>query len=73
MVEGDVIDFAIIVTGGPDTPKRLVAPFFLAATAPAEDKKVVVNFTGLGTLLMKKGVPEHTCPKEGGKSVADFM
>jgi hypothetical protein len=73
MTESDVIDFAIIVTSGPDTPMRLAAPFFLAATAAAEDKSVVVYFTGLGTLLMKKGVAEHAYPKEGGKSVADFM
>lgn len=73
MAESNVIDFAIIVTSGPDTPKRLAAPFFLAATAAAEDKNVVVYFTGLGTLLMKKGVAERAYPKEGGKSVADFM
>ena len=73
MAENEAIDFAIVVTSGPDTPKRLAAPFFLAATAAAEDKRVVMYFTGLGKLLMKKGVPERTYPKEGGKSVADFM
>lgn len=73
MPDNTVIDFAIIVTSGPDTPKRLAAPFFLAATAAAEDKNVVVYFTGLGTLLLKNGVAERVFPKEGGKSVADFM
>ncbi len=31
------IDFAIIMTSGPDTPKRLASPFFLAATAAAAE------------------------------------
>ena len=67
------IDFAIIMTSGPDTPKRLASPFFLAATAAAEEMNVVVYFTGLGTLLLKKGIAEQTFPKEGGKSVKSFM
>ncbi|MCK7497481.1 MAG: DsrE/DsrF/DrsH-like family protein [Comamonadaceae bacterium] len=72
-MEQKPIDFAIIMTSGPDTPKRLAAPFFLAATAAAEDMNVVVYFTGLGTLLLKKGVAEQLYPKEGGKSVRYFM
>lgn len=67
------IDLAIVMTSGPDRPKRLASPFFLAATAAAEDRRVVVYFTGLGTLLLKKGVAETLYPKEGGKSVAEFM
>ncbi len=72
-MEQESIDFAIIMTSGPDTPKRLASPFFLAATAAAEEMSVVVYFTGLGTLLLKKGVAEHLYPKEGGKSVKFFM
>jgi len=67
------IDFAIIMTSGPDTPKRLASPFFLAATAAVEDMSVVVYFTGQGTLLLQKGVAEQTFPKEGGQSVKYFM
>ena len=67
------IDFAIIMTSGPDTPKRLASPFFLAATAAAEDMKVVVYFTGLGTLLLKRGEAEGLYAKTGGKSIAEFM
>lgn len=72
-MEQKPIDFAIIMTSGPDTPKRLASPFFLAATAAAEEMNVVVYFTGLGTLLLKKGVAERLYPKEGGKSVRFFM
>lgn len=67
------IDFGIVMTSGPDTPKRLASPFFLAATAAAEERSVVVYFTGLGTLLLQKGVAETVFPKEGGKSLAGFM
>lgn len=67
------VDFAIVMTSGPDTPKRLASPFFLAATAAAEERRVIIYFTGLGTLLLQKGEAEKVYPKEGGKSVADFM
>ena len=67
------IDFAIIMTSGPDTPKRLPAPFFFAATAAAAEMNVVVFFTGQGTLLLRKGVAEATFPKAGGMSVKHFM
>ncbi len=72
-MEQKPIDFAIIMTSGPDTPKRLASPFFLAATAAAEEMNVVVYFTGLGTMLLKKGVAEQLYPKAGGKSVRFFM
>ncbi len=68
-----IIDFAIIMTSGPDTPKRLASPFFLAATAAAAEMKVVVYFTGQGTLLLRKGVAETIYPKQGGLSVKHFM
>lgn len=67
------VDFAIIMTSGPDTPKRLASPFFLAATAAAEEKNVVVYFTGQGTLLLKQGVAEQTYAKAGGRSIKHFM
>lgn len=67
------IDFAIIMTSGPDTPKRLASPFFLAATAAAEEMNVVVYFTGQGTLLLKKGIASKTYAKEGGMPVKHFM
>ena len=67
------IDFAIIMTSGPDTPKRLASPFFLAATAAVEEMNVVVYFTGQGTVLLQEGQAENAYPKEGGKPVKYFM
>ena len=62
----ETIDFAIIMTSGSDTPKRVASPFFLAATAAAMEMNVVVYFTGQGTLLLKKGEAAKTFPKKGG-------
>jgi hypothetical protein len=67
------IDFAIVMTSGPDTPKPLASPFFLAATSAAEEMNVVVYFTGQGTVLLKNGEAENAYPKEGGKPVKHFM
>ena len=33
------IDFGIVMTSGPGTPKLLASPFFLAATAAAAEKR----------------------------------
>ena len=67
-----VVDFAIVMTSGPDCPRRLISPFFLAAAAAAEER-VIMYFTDLGALLLQKGQAEKVYPKEGGKSAADFM
>jgi len=72
-MEAPQIDFAIVMTSGPDTPKRLASPFFLAATSAVEDMNVVVYFTGQGTVLLQKGQAENAYPKEGGKPVKHFM
>jgi len=70
----DTIDFAIVMTSGEDTPRRLASPFFLAATAAAEEMNVVVYFTGMGTTLLKKGVAENLYPKaDGGMPLSHFM
>jgi len=72
-MEAPQIDFAIVMTSGPDTPKRLASPFFLAATSAVEDMNVVVYFTGQGTVLLKNGEADNAYPKEGGKPVKHFM
>jgi predicted peroxiredoxin len=73
MSENEVIDFAIVMTSGTAMPQRLTAPFFLAATAAAEEMKVVVYFTGMGTELLKKGVADSTFAIEGGQPIRHFM
>jgi predicted peroxiredoxin len=63
----------IIMTSGPDTPRRCATPFFFASLAAAMDYDVTMFFTIDGTLLLKKGVAETVYPKAGGKPVSAFL
>jgi len=63
----------IIMTSGPDTPRRCATPFFFATLAAAMEYQVKMFFTIDGTLLLKKGLAETIYPKEGGKPVSDFI
>ncbi len=63
----------IIMTSGPDTPRRCATPFFFASLAAAMDYEVTMFFTIDGTLLLKKGVAETVYPKASGKPVSDFL
>ncbi len=62
----------IIMTSGPDTPRRCATPFFLAQLAVVMEYDVSMFFTIDGILLLKKGVAEKIYPKAGGKSAAEF-
>ncbi len=63
----------IMVTSGPDTPRRCATPFFMATLAAAMEYDVTMFFTIDGTLLLKKGLAETVFPKAGGKSVAAYL
>lgn len=63
----------IIMTSGPDTPRRCATPFFFATLAAAMDYEVSMFFTIDGTLLLKKGMAEKVYPKADGKPVSDFL
>lgn len=63
----------IIMTSGPDTPRRCATPFFFASLAAAMDYEVNMFFTIDGTLLLKKGMAEKVIPKKGGKPVSAFI
>lgn len=63
----------IIMTSGPDTPRRCATPFFFATLAAVMDYEVTMFFTIDGTLLLKKELAETIYPKEGGKPVSEFM
>ena len=63
----------IVMTSGPDTPRRCATPFFFASLAAAMDYDVTMFFTIDGTLLLKKGVAETIYPKAGGKPVSAFL
>jgi predicted peroxiredoxin len=63
----------IIMTSGPDTPRRCATPFFFASLAIAMEYDVTMFFTIDGTLLLKKGMAETIYPKAGGKPVSEFI
>ena len=63
----------IIMTSGPDTPRRCATPFFFASLAAAMEYDITMFFTIDGTLLLKKGMAETIYPKAGGKPVSDFI
>ncbi len=63
----------IIMTSGPDTPRRCATPFFMASLGAAMEYQVDMFFTIDGTLLLKKGLAETVYPKAGGKPVSAFI
>lgn len=63
----------IIMTSGPETPRRCATPFFFAQLAAVMEYQVTMFFTIDGILLLKKGVAETVYPKAGGKPVSDFL
>lgn len=69
----DDVKVMIIMTSGPDTPRRCATPFFFASLAVAMEYDVTMFFTIDGTLLLKKGLAETIFPKAGGKPVSEFI
>lgn len=63
----------IVMTSGPETPRRCATPFFMAAIGAAMEYDVTMFFTIDGTLLLKKGAADTIFPKEGGKPVGDYL
>ena len=63
----------IIMTSGPEEPRRCASPFFLATIGTVMDSEVSMVFTTDGTLLLKKGIAETVYPRAGGKSVGAFL
>ncbi|MBP7601132.1 MAG: DsrE/DsrF/DrsH-like family protein [Thermoflexales bacterium] len=69
----DDVKVMIIMTSGPDTPRRCATPFFFASLGVAMEYDVTMFFTIDGTLLLKKGLAETVFPKAGGKPVSAFI
>ena len=53
----------IVMTSGPDTPRRCATPFFMATLAAAMEYDVTMFFTIDGTLLLKKGAGRDHLPQ----------
>lgn len=63
----------IVATHGPEAPDLCAAPFFFAQKAAHLGGRVTVCFILHSALLLKPGVAEAICGKEGGVSVRRFM
>ena len=57
----------------PESPHRLVTPFFHAAAAAALDLPVEMYFSARSVLLLKPGVAQSLRPSEHPKTVYDAM
>jgi len=63
----------IVVTSGPETPRRCATPFFMASLAAAMDYEVNMFFTIDGILLLKKGEADKVFPKKGGRAAGEYL
>lgn len=63
----------IVATHGPEAPDRCTAPFFFARKAAVLGSKVSICFILHSALLLKQGIAETICGKEGGRTVRDFL
>lgn len=63
----------MMLTSGPGTPERCAAPFFFAIGAAKMGHEVSLFFTMQATQLLKKGVADTICAKEGGRPVSQFI
>ncbi len=63
----------IVATHGPEAPERCSAPFFFATRAARLGARVEICFILQSALLLKQGVAEEVCAKEGGRSMRRFL
>jgi predicted peroxiredoxin len=63
----------MMLTSGPGTPERCAAPFFFAIGAAKMGHDVSLFFTMQATQLLKCGVADHICAKEGGRPLSEFI
>jgi predicted peroxiredoxin len=63
----------MVMSSGPDTPRRCATPFFMAQLAAVMEYEVTIFFTIDGVLLLKKGLADEVYPKAGGKSAGEFL
>jgi hypothetical protein len=63
----------IIVTSGPESPRRCVTPFQVAVIGAIMEWDVSMYFTIGGARLLKKGVAETVQREHGGKTVGEWL
>ena len=63
----------IVATTGPKARERCTAPFLFAHEAACKGAQVGICFVLQSALLLKKGVAETLCTKEGGDLLSDSI
>ncbi len=63
----------MMLTSGPETPERCAAPFFFATGAAKMGHEVTLFFTMQATQLLKRGVAEQICARQGGRPISQFI
>jgi predicted peroxiredoxin len=63
----------IIASFGPECPDRCSAPFFFGQKAATLGARVEICFILQSALLLKKGIAETICVREGGRTVRQFL
>lgn len=63
----------IVATFGPANPERCPGAFVFAQEAAKVGADVSLVFVLQAPLLLKKGVAENLCAKEGGRSIREFI
>lgn len=63
----------IVATFGPEAPARCPAPFLFAQAAADSGAEVSLFFVLQGVRLLKRGIAETVCAKEGGRSMRQFI
>ncbi len=63
----------IVATYGPDNPERCPGAFVFAQEAAKTGADVGLVFVLQAPLLLKKGVADSICAKEGGRTIRKFI
>jgi predicted peroxiredoxin len=63
----------IMVTCGPETPRRCATPFFMATLAATMESRVTMVFSVDGALLLKKGVAESIRTRPDDRPVSEYL
>ena len=63
----------VVATFGSDNPERCPAPFVFAGEAVKAGAEAAINFVLQSPQLLKQGVAENLCAKEGGRTIREFI
>jgi predicted peroxiredoxin len=63
----------VVATFGSDNPERCPGPFVFAVEAARAGAEAGINFVLQAPLILKKGIAENLRPKEGARTIREFI